>query len=315
MNNYLSETKTWLITGGAGFIGSHLVKYLLRNKQNVIVLDNLSSSDGSLLADVKQSIKFIKGDIRHIQDVLQAVKGVDYILHHAALVSVPQSVDNPELTQEINSQGTFNVLFAAHKEGVKRIVFASSSAVYGDTEIVPCKEDNPLKPQSPYAQTKLEGEKLCKSFYQMFGLECVILRYFNVFGPGQNPLSPYAAVVAKFIDAAKTGDTFTIDWDGKQSRDFVFVEDVVNANMIAALNALPGEVYNVSGGKAYSLLELSQIIEELAGKQMKRVFRPKRQGDIKISAADISKITKQGFAPATTLKQGLAVMINAGRDK
>jgi len=300
--------KTWLITGGAGFIGSHIAHELVKNKQKVIILDNFSSSDGSLLKDIKKSVKIIKGDIRHLPDVIKAAKGADYVLHHAALVSVPQSVDNPQLTKEINVDGTFNVLFAAYNAKVKRVVFASSSAVYGNGKKMPYREDYKTDPQSPYALTKLEGEGLCKMFYAFYGLQCVILRYFNVFGPGQNPQSPYAAVVAKFIDAAKTGDTFTIDWDGKQSRDFVFVKDIVAANMLAAKKADAGEVYNVSGGKTYTLLQLAAIMQKATGIKTHIVFGPERAGDVKKSRADITKIKKAGFKPKPDLLRGLEIM-------
>lgn len=306
------QTKTWLITGGAGFIGSHLAQELLKKGQKVVIFDNFSSSDGSLLKPIKKQVKIINGDVRDFAAVVKAAKGADYILHHAALVSVPQSVREPALTKEINTDGTFNVLFAAKLAKVKRVVFASSSAVYGNTAKIPNKESAKPNPISPYAQTKLQGEALCKMFYHFYGLECVILRYFNVFGPGQNPNSPYAAVVAKFFDSIKAGQPITINGDGKQSRDFIFVKDVVEANLLAALHAQAGEVYNVAGGKACTLLQLAATMQKVIGIKTDILFANLRDGDIKKSRADITKIKKAGFKPATDLRLGLEIMFKQG---
>ncbi len=306
------QAKTWLITGGAGFIGSHLAKELLKRGQKVVIFDNFSSSDGSLLKPVKKQVKIINGDVRDFAAVIKAVKGADYVLHHAALVSVPQSVKNPQLTKEINTDGTFNVLFAARMAKVKRVIFASSSAVYGNKAKTPNKESAKTNPNSPYAETKLQGEALCKMFYHFYGLECVILRYFNVFGAGQNPASPYAAVVAKFYDCLKADLPLTINGDGKQTRDFVFVDDVVKANLLAATKAKAGEVYNVSGGKAYTLLQLAAIMQKVTGKKANIIFAPQREGDIKKSSADITKIKKAGFKPSITLRRGLEIIFKQG---
>ncbi len=302
------QAKTWIITGGAGFIGSHLAKELLRRGQKVIIFDNFSSSDGSLLKPIAKKIKIVNGDIRDFAAVIKAFKGADYVLHHAALVSVPQSVKDPQLTKEINTDGTFNVLFAARMAKVKRVVFASSSAVYGNKAKTPNKESAKPNPNSPYAATKLQGEALCKMFYHFYGLECVILRYFNVFGIGQNPNSPYAAVVSKFADCLKSGLPLTINGDGKQSRDFIFVEDVVQANLLAATKAKAGEVYNVAGGKACSLLQLAALMQKVIGAKTDIIFARQREGDIKKSLADITKIKKAGFKPQTPLKLGLEII-------
>ncbi len=306
------QPKTWIITGGAGFIGSHLAKELLKRGQKVVIFDNFSSSDGSLLKPVQKQVKIINGDVRDFAAVIKAVKGADYVLHHAALVSVPQSVKEPQLTKEINTDGTFNVLFAARMAKVKRVVFASSSAVYGNNAKIPNKESAKPNPSSPYAQTKLQGEALCKMFYRFYGLECVILRYFNVFGTGQNPNSPYAAVIAKFADCLKAGLPLTIHGDGKQSRDFVFIDDVVKANLLAAIKIEAGEVYNVAGGKAYTLLQLAAIMHKVTGIKSDIIFTPQRNGDIKKSRADITKIKKAGFTPATDLRRGLEIMFKKG---
>lgn len=306
------QAKTWLITGGAGFIGSHLAKELLKRGQKVVIFDNFSSSDGSLLKSVEKKVKIINGDIRDFASVIKAFKGADYILHHAALVSVPQSVKNPKLTKEINTDGTFNVLFAAHMAKVKRVVFASSSAVYGNKAKIPNKETAKPNPNSPYAETKLQGEALCKMFYHFYGLECVILRYFNVFGPGQNPSSPYSAVIAKFSDCLKSGLPLTIHGDGKQSRDFIFVEDVVQANLLAADKAKAGEVYNVAGGKACSLLQLAALMKKAIGIKTDILFAPPREGDIKKSRADITKIKKAGFKQSVSVKEGLKFIFDKG---
>lgn len=302
--------ETWLITGGAGFIGSAAAKKLVSENQKVIVYDNFSSSDGSLLKPIKNKIKIIKADITNAKKLQKACTGVDYILHHAALVSVPISLQEPDLTHEINIGGTLNVLEAALKNQVRRVIFASSSAVYGNGKKSPYNEFSPTDACSPYAASKLIGEEMCTMFYKAFGLETVVLRYFNVYGPDQNQNSPYSAVIAKFISAVKTSGTLNIDWDGKQSRDFVFIDDVVNANFLAIKKAKAGEVYNVSSGKSHTLLQLAKLIESICGKKMSKTFSPKREGDIRKSAADITKITSLGFKPGFTLEQGLRGMLN-----
>ena len=304
----LSAKNTWLITGGAGFIGSHLAKELVRQGQYVRILDNFSSGRPENLAGLEDKIQLVTGDIRDTSTVRHAMAGADYVLHHAALVSVAESVEKPLETLDINVQGTANVLEEARRAGVKRVVFASSSAVYGNGETLPYQENAPTDCQSPYALSKQTGAELCQLYFRLYGLETVSLRYFNVFGPGQNPNSAYAAVIAKFMQLARQGGPLYIDWDGQQSRDFVYVEDVVQANLIAALKAQPGEIYNVASGKTYSLLELADIIEKIAGRPLERVFRPKRAGDVKLSSADISKIAAQGYTPAVTLEEGLRQM-------
>lgn len=311
----ISNTFTWLITGGAGFIGSHLARELVRQNQRVIVFDNLSGGNLSNLATVSEQISFVQGDIRDFNALHSVCCGADYILHHAALVSVPESVEKPLETVQINVQGTANVLEAARQNNVKRVVFACSSAVYGNKNIPPYAESAAPDCQSPYAMSKQAGRELCRLYTRLYGLETVPLIYFNVFGPGQNPNSAYAAVIAKFMQLAEAGRPLGIDWDGLQSRDFISVYDVVQANILAALKAEPGEDYNVAQGKTYTLLELADAVERLCGHKLERIFRPKREGDVKLSSADISKIRALGFSPSYTLEEGLAEMWNLSYKK
>lgn len=305
------KKQTWLVTGGAGFIGAHIARRLVELEQKVIIFDNFSSSSITKIKDIKSKVRVIKGDVRGFGALKKAFKNVDYVLHHAALVSVPRSVKEPALTQAVNVEGTFNVLLAAHEAGVKKVVFASSAAVYGNGKKTPYKETSATDCRSPYAASKLMGEELCKMFYNVYGLNTVALRYFNVYGQGQSASSPYSAVIAKFTDFAKNSDTFNIDWDGKQSRDFVFVADIVAANLLAAEKGKGGEVYNVSGGKTLSLLTLAGVIEKVYGKKMKRKFCPKRAGDVKDSSADTSKIKKLGFRAKVGLLCGLKAIKDA----
>lgn len=304
----LETVYSWLVTGGAGFIGSHLVKELVRQGQKVVVLDNLSGGKLENLATVQDKIHFIKGDICDYSDVLDACDGIDYVLHHAALISVAESMEKPQETAEINVQGTVNVLEASRTCGVKRVVFASSAAVYGTRPELPYTEQTPIDCQSPYAWSKQAGAELCQLYTQAYGLEAVALRYFNVFGTGQNPNSAYAAVIAKFMQLAAEDKPLGIDWDGLQSRDFVNVEDVVQANLLAATKGVPGEIYNVASGRTYTLLDLADTIEKVAGKKLARISRPKRPGDVHESSADISKMRALGYSPRITLEEGLKQM-------
>ncbi len=304
----MTQNSHWLITGGAGFIGSHLAHSLVELGQKVTVLDDLSGGNLENLADIQDKIHFIKGNICNITDITAATVGVDYVLHHAALVSVAESMENPQKATQININGTQNVLEASLKNGVKRVVFASSSAVYGNSPDLPYKETTPTDCQSPYAWSKQAGAELCQLYTKAYGLETVSLRYFNVFGTRQNPNSAYAAVIAKFMQLAAENKPLGIDWDGLQSRDFVHVSDVVQANLLAAQKGVPGEIYNVAGGHTYTLLELADTIEKVSGRKLERVSRPKRPGDVHESSADISKIQALGFVPKVTLEQGLAQM-------
>ena len=298
----------WLITGGAGFIGSHLARTLVAQGQQVTVLDNLSGGNPENLASIRDKIHFIQGDICRLPDVIAATQNVNYVLHHAALVSVAESMDNPQKTTEINVNGTQNVLEAARRNNVKRVVFASSSAVYGNSPHLPYTESTPVDCQSPYAWSKQAGAELCQLYTKSFNLETVVLRYFNVFGTGQNSNSAYAAVIAKFMQLAADNKPLGIDWDGLQSRDFVHVSDVVQANLLAAQKGIPGEIYNVASGHTYTLLELADTIEKVSGRKLERVFRPKRAGDVHESSADVRKIKALGFKPQVSLEEGLKQM-------
>lgn len=304
----LTTKSHWLITGGAGFIGSHLARTLAVKGQQVTVLDNLSGGNLHNLEPLQDKISFIQGDICDFPTLLKAFEKVDYVLHHAALISVAESMAKPQETARINILGTQNVLEAARQCGVKRVVFASSAAVYGTLPGFPYKETSPTDCQSPYAWSKQAGAELCQLYTKAYGLETIALRYFNVFGPRQNPNSAYAAVIAKFMQLAAEGKPLGIDWDGKQSRDFVNVADVVQANLLVAQKGKPGEIYNVASGKTHTLLELADTIEKISGRQLARVSRPKRPGDVHESSANIDKIRALGFVPQITLEMGLSEM-------
>ncbi|MFA6355646.1 MAG: SDR family oxidoreductase [Candidatus Omnitrophota bacterium] len=284
---------TYVVTGGAGFIGSNIADELVRRKEKVKVLDNLSSGNKENLKAIKNDIEFIEGDIRDIEMLKNALRGCDYVIHQAALRSVPKSMTDPALYDEVNVMGTLNVLSAAAHNKVKRVVFASSSSVYGDSEKLPQSEEQMPQPVSPYAATKLSGEHYCRVFAKSFGLETVALRYFNVFGPRQSLESEYAVVIPKFISCILKGEQPPVHGDGKQSRDFTYVDNVVDANLTAALReGVSGEVFNVACGKAYSLLDLIKVLNEIIGKDIKPRFEPERAGDVKHTLSDISKMKK-----------------------
>lgn len=304
----LTHSYHWLVTGGAGFIGSHIVKELVRQGQKVTVLDDLSGGKLENLVSVQNKITFMKGDICDFSTVLKACQGTHFVLHLAALISVAESMAKPQETARINVQGTVNVLEAARQCGVKRVVFSSSAAVYGTRPELPYKETTPIDCQSPYAWSKQVGAELCQLYTKAYGLEAVALRYFNVFGPGQNPNSAYAAVIAKFMQLAVENQPLGIDWDGLQSRDFVSVKDVVQANLLAAMQGVPGEIYNVASGRPYTLLELADTIEKVSGRKLERISLPKRPGDVHESSADITKISALGYKPSVTLEDGLKEM-------
>ncbi len=301
----LSQKYHWLVTGGAGFIGSHLVAQLVHCGQQVTVLDNCPTHPFHFLEPAQNLITFVQADIRDMDAVLRASRKVDFILHEAAISSVPQAQQMPEQTKDINVEGTHCILESARQNQVKRVVLASSAAVYGMRPELPYKEHTAIDCQTPYAQSKYEAEQLCLSYTQQYGLDTIILRYFNVFGPGQNPDSPYAAVISKFIRQAATNTPITIEGNGQQSRDFIHVKDVVQANLLAALTATSGEIYNVASGQTYTILELVTILEQIIGRTLEKEFFPKRPGDVPNSAADISKISTLGFVPSITLQQGV----------
>ena len=297
--------QNWLVTGGAGFIGSHIVKMLLARGQQVTVVDDFSSGTLNNLPAGAPNLKILQGNILDLPFLKNACKNTDYILHHAALVSVPLSIEQPNETFTINVQGTANVMEAAKTAGTKRVVFASTCAVYGAGRGLPLNENAPLNPGTPYALSKLQGEELCRSYRELYGLDSVILRYFNVYGPGQNPAGPYSAVIAKFLDCALKHQPLPLESDGRQTRDFIFVQDIARANLWAARQAGEGEVYNVGTGVSQSLLDLAQFIEQVCGYALQKTFAPKRTGDIRRSLADITKLQQAGFTIQTDLLNGL----------
>ena len=304
-----------LVTGGAGFIGSHIVRRLVERGEPVRVLDNLSTGHLANLDAVRDRIEFIAGDLRDEAAVRRAVAGVTTIFHEAAEPSVPRSIADPETTYAINVTGMLALMTAAKDAGVKRLVFASSSAVYGNDPEMPKRETMAPAPISPYASSKLAGEGLCQVFTAAYGLEAVALRYFNVFGPGQDPNSAYAAVIPKFLDAIRRDEPPRIFGDGEQSRDFVFVEDVVTANLLAAESSgIGGQVFNIATGEAVTLNQTLGLIESLTGAATNAQRLPERAGDVRHSLADISKARRVlGFAPSVSLEEGLRRTIDATR--
>ncbi len=299
--------KKYLVTGGAGFIGSHIVDALLEKGAQVRVLDNFSSGRASNLALAKKRIDLIKADIRSKSACLKATSGIDYVLHQAALRSVPKSFNNPQEYNDVNIQGILNMLEASVKNKVKAFVFASSSSVYGDVKDFPEKECFVPGPISPYALTKLCGEYYCKIFSLRYGITTVALRYFNVFGPRQSLDDEYAVVIPKFIDCMFRNKRPPIYGTGRQSRDFTYISNVVNANILASLESKPvNSVYNVAGGKDYSILDLVSILNKLTGKKLKPVFLDKRPGDVFRTKASLSLIEKGlGYKPEVDFINGL----------
>lgn len=297
----------YLVTGGAGFIGSNIVEELLRRGEQVRVLDNFSTGKRENIAPFLNQIELIEGDLCDLDVVRRAVAGVDFVLHQAALPSVQRSIDDPLTTHAINATGTLHVLEAAREAGVKRVVYASSSSIYGDSPTLPKREDMLPMPKSPYATTKLTGEHYCRVFYQVYGLETVALRYFNVFGPRQDPTSHYAAVVPRFVTALLRGEPPTVYGDGLQSRDFTYVANVVQANLLAAtVPGIAGENFNVACGERYSLLDLLAALGDILGTQVAPVYAPARPGDVRHSLADITAIQeKLGYRVEVDFYEGL----------
>lgn len=299
----------YLVTGGAGFIGSNIVTKLLIQGQEVRVLDNFATGKRENILPLMKNPKLslIEGDQRSIHTVRAAVKGVDFILHQGALPSVPRSINDPITSNDVNILGTLNVLEAAKEFGVKRVVCASSSSIYGNNETLPKVEEMPVNPLSPYALTKYAQERYCQIFCQLYGLETVSLRYFNVFGPNQDPTSQYSAVIPKFIKLIMQDKEPVIYGDGSQSRDFTYVENNVWANILACTaDKAAGEVINIACGERYTLLDLVQMINKILGKDIEPKFEPERPGDVKHSLAGIEKARELlGYEVKVDFKEGL----------
>jgi UDP-glucose 4-epimerase len=301
----------WLVTGGAGFIGSHLVHRLVQDGQQVRVIDNLATGDLAKLAGVRHEIEFIEGDIRDAAMVRAAMRGVSVVLHHAAQPSVPRSVEDPAGTYAVNLGGTRTLLDAARDAGTRRFVLASTSAIYGDEPTSPKSEALMPRPISPYASSKLAAEHLCAVYHRCYGLECVALRYFNVYGPRQDPNSAYAAVIPRMIDRLHRGERPIIYGDGEQTRDFIFVGDVVAANLCAAVAEVePGGVFNIASGRPTSLNQMLRVLAAEFGVEPIAEHQPERAGDIRHSLADPSRARHGlGFVVRTPLAEGLAMTL------
>ena len=301
-----------VVTGGAGFIGSHLAKELVRLGYKVFIIDDLSTGKLENIEDLlkENSVDFVQGSITDLPLLQNLFKDAKYVFHQAALARVPRSIEDPLTTNEVNIKGTLNVLLAARDNGVRKVIYASSSSVYGDTPTLPQKEDMPPNPLSPYALTKLAGEYYCNIFRQIYGLSTVSLRYFNVYGPRQDPHSQYATVIPAFIGRISQNLPPVIYGDGEQSRDFTYIEDVVRANILAAENDAEG-VYNIGNGKNTTINRLADIILKLMKKDLKPIHDKPRPGDPRHTLADISKAKNFGYLPKWTLEDGLKEIIRA----
>jgi UDP-glucose 4-epimerase len=302
-----------LVTGGAGFIGSNLVAELLARGDEVRVLDNFSTGARHNLADVIDDIDLVEGDLRSYERVHRAVKGCEVVFHEGALPSVPRSVQDPLTTNEVNIGGTLNVLLAARDEGVRRVVSASSSSIYGDAPGLPRRERETPRPLAPYAVSKLAAESYCRVATTVYGLEVVSLRYFNVFGVRQDPHSAYSAVIPRFIAAMVNGRSPTIFGDGEQSRDFTYVTNVVTANLLAAdAPAAAGGTFNIAAGERRSLNQLVGALNSLLGTHLLPEYEPPRPGEVRHSVADIGRAREiLGYRPSVSFDDGLRTMIRS----
>ena len=300
-------TVNYLVTGGAGFIGSGIVGALVSRGERVRVIDDLSTGTEANLVPYRDRVDFIKGDIRDERACASAVKGVRFVLHQAALRSVPRSVDDPLSTDEVNVHGSLMVLQSARTAGVERLVYASSSSVYGDNPALPKVESMTPMPKSPYAVSKLTAEYYCRVYAQTFGLSTVSLRYFNVYGPGQDPLSPYAAVIPLFMDALKQGKAAIVYGDGEQSRDFTYIDDCVQANLLACTTPdIDGEVFNIAFGAKTSINQIYDRLSILMGRNIPARHEPPRAGDVRHTLADLTRARERlGYRPTTDIASGL----------
>jgi nucleoside-diphosphate-sugar epimerase len=307
----------YLVTGGAGFIGSNLVKALLDEGASVRVLDDFSTGKRENLDGFLGEFELVEGSITDPATCASACEGIQFVLHQAALASVPRSVANPAVSHEACATGTLNMLIAARDAGVRRFVYAGSSSAYGDTPTLPKVETMPALPRSPYAVAKLAGEHYCKAFSLIYGFETVVLRYFNIFGPRQDPTSQYSAVIPLFITKALAGESPTIDGDGEQTRDFTYVENAVRANLLACTAtpaAVSGEVFNVGRGEQISVNQLWEAIQEATGVRVNSVTGPAREGDVRDSLASLDKIQGQmGYTVTVSLAEGLGRTVESLR--
>lgn len=297
---------SYLVTGGAGFIGSHLVEELRRRGERVRVVDNLVTGKQVNLSHIPD-LEVIEGDLAELDTALNAVRGMDYVLHQAAIPSVPRSVSDPIASNRANITATLNVLVASRDAGVKRVVYAGSSSAYGDTPTLPKREDMPARPLSPYALQKLVGEQYAQMFTALYGLETVTIRYFNVFGPRQDPSSPYSGVISLFISALIDGRRPTIYGDGGHTRDFTYVANVVDGVLRACTAPnVAGQVINVATGGRVSLNELFRTLRDLTGSQVEPIYADPRPGDVRDSQADISRARDLlGYTPTIDFEEGL----------
>lgn len=298
----------YLIIGGCGFIGSHIAERLVMEGNSVRIFDDLSSGKETNIFPIRNKLEFIKSDIRNVSEITSAMAGVDYVFHQAALVSVFDSVKRPKDNHDINIAGTLNILIAARDAGVKRLVFAGSAAAYGNNPVLPKKEDMKPEPESPYGLAKVTSEQYLALFSKLYGMETVSLRYFNVYGPRQNPDSLYSGVISRFVEAVLKGISPTVYGDGKQTRDFVFIDDVVQANLLAmhASGIGRGEIFNIGSGNQTSLLDLLEILKDVTGSTFDIKFDETRQGDIKHSLADITlAMQKLSYSPKHDIRTGL----------
>lgn len=306
----MAKRPLWLVTGGAGFIGSNIAEELVKRGKRVRILDNFITGQRRHMKNFIDKVELQRGDIRNPAACRKAVKGATYVIHQAALRSVPKSVDDPNTCNDINITGTLNMLHAAHKEkSVTRFVYASSSSVYGGGTKFPQKEDFEPNPVSPYAVSKLAGEHYCRTFSATFGLETVSLRYFNVFGPRQDPESMYSAVIPKFYEQAIAGKPLDVHWDGKQSRDFTYIKNVVSANILGATRPakyVAGQYFNIANGKTYTLLDVIRVLEKILGRELALKHHPKRAGDVRKTFASIAKARRLlAYKPLVGLEEGL----------
>jgi len=312
----MNQTEKVIVTGGAGFIGSHLTERLVEQGYQVIILDNLATGKKENIKELiaKNAVEFVQGSVTDLPLLKELFQGARYIFHLAALPSVPRSIENPLDCHQVNVTGTLNVLLAARENGARKVIYASSSSVYGDTPTLPKEEGMFPHPLSPYAAAKLAGEYYCQVFNEAYKLPTVCLRYFNVYGPRQDANSQYAAVIPRFIKGVHEGNSPLIFGDGEQTRDFTFVKDAVEATFLAAESNARG-VFNIAGGQSITINELTELIIKLVGNKVKPVYQEPRPGDVRHSLADISRARAFGYEPKYSLEVGLGETVRPSNDR